>query len=112
MMPSLEYVVRPFQLQQVSFPVLLETESIIADPVVVHLAHLGGAVTFPWSNSLSESNSSNYREVSRQTKTVRVENPDDPSQFVNVERTKQITVGEEQNPKNTVSWTLNDPPVT
>ena len=32
-----------------------------------------------------------YSEIGRQTETVRVENPDDPSQYVEVERIKRIS---------------------
>lgn len=50
--------------------------------------------------------SSVYSEVSRFTTTVRVENPDDPEQFVNVERIESISF---QGDKGPITLSFNNP---
>jgi hypothetical protein len=108
---ALEYVVRPFQRQTVSLPTAIESETAQASDVVVHAASRGNVKTFAWSFQASSEGppGGKYKEVERTTKIVRVENPDDPTQFVNVERAKRITVANEDDPQEKVIWSLMDP---
>jgi hypothetical protein len=108
-MPGLEYVVRPFQKQQVALPATIEDEAADAPNVVVALASKGNAVTFAYSFASSAGVGNKFTEVERTSRRVRVENPDDPSQFVEVQRAKKITVANEDNPDDKLVWTFKEP---
>ena len=109
-MPGMEYIVRPFLPSSIRLPAPPEGESEFAPNVVVALAQQGSAVTFAWSSSASLTpGKTKYKEVERTTKKVRVENPDDPSQFVEVDRVKKITVANEDSAKEKLTWTFKPP---
>ena len=68
----------------------------------------GGGAIWQWSYSASSSQSKSgtkHREIKRTTETIRVTNDTDPSQYVDVERAKQITFGREDNPKQQQTFT-------
>jgi len=97
-MASFEYLVRPYQSPSRVNPVL-DAESVLADNVVVDLNATGGFKSFPFSVSITGHKSgTKYTELSRKTKKVRVENPDDASQFVEINRVQEITLGQEDEP--------------
>ena len=96
-MPGLEYIVRPFLPSSIRLPAQPEGESEFAPNVVVALASKGNAVTFSWSSSANLT-SDTIREVKRTNKRVKIENPDDPSQFVEVDRATKIELRSEIDP--------------
>jgi hypothetical protein len=109
-MAGLEYVVRPFQTERVSLPGGGgNRRQVDSEAVVCHFVDDGNAKTFSFSISQSVSGGDKFKEVSRKTKRVRIENPEDPEQFVVVDRVKKITVGNEDNPKQKLTWTLKEP---
>ena len=98
---SLERTVRPFQLPAVTPPALVLDETKQSDPVAVSLGQDGGK-TFDYSYSFSSSVRSatdNYKEVSRKSETRRIENPEDPEQFVEIRRATEIKLVDEEDPR-------------
>ena len=98
---SLERTIRPFQLLTVTPPALVLDDTKQSDPVAVSLGREGGK-TFDYSYSFSSSVHSatdSYKEVSRKSETKRVENPDDPDQFVEIKRATEIKLVNENDPK-------------
>jgi hypothetical protein len=97
---SLERTIRPFQLPAVTPPALVLDDTKQSDPVAVSLGREGGK-TFDYSYSFSSSvhsASDNYKEVSRKSETRRIENPDDPDQFVDIKRATEINLVNENDP--------------
>lgn len=108
-MAGLEHVVRPFQTERVSLPAGGPRRQVDAEGVVCHFVGDGNAKTFSFSFSTSVSGGgTKFKEVERTTKRVRIENPEDPNQFVEVDRVKKIVVGNEDDPKEKLTWTLKD----
>ena len=71
-----------------------------------------GGKTFDYSYSFSSSVHSatdNYKEVSRRSETKRVENPDDPDQFVEIKRATEIKLVNENDPKLKRRYRFNYP---
>lgn len=98
-MSNLEYIVRPFQTKVISLPTTIELESEDAAAVEVRLVAKGNAVTYPFSFAVNSAPSDTLREISRTTKKVKIENPDDPTQFVEVERATKIELRDENDPQ-------------
>lgn len=100
MAAQLEYAVRPFQIQPSGLQVSIEVENVLAEPVAVHLIALGNAAFFSFSFQASSNGppGTTLREVSRENKRVRIENPNDSSQFVEVDRVKSISMRDEIDP--------------
>lgn len=100
-MTSLELLVRPFQTKDVTPPKpIIGTEKAV-DPVNVSIGASGGTAFVFRAFSVIEfttEDSHTYREIDRKTHIKRVENPDDPSQFVDVERIDQIALRNKLNP--------------
>lgn len=96
---SLEKIVRPFQTPEVFdartlTPQQLQDENP-DDAVATWGAPSSGDYTqFQISGLVG--GTTTYTEKSRVTENVRVENPDDPSQFVEVERIKELRMANEQ----------------
>lgn len=100
-MTSLELFVRPFQSKDVTPPKRVIGAEKNVDPVNVSIGSPGGAA-FVFSAfkviEFKTEDSYTYREIDRKTHIKRVENPDDPSQFVDVERIDQIALRNKLNP--------------
>jgi hypothetical protein len=87
-MTALELLVRPFERRDVTPPQrILEKEKPV-DPVSVSYGQAGSTV-FAYSlfsvTEFKTVDAQTYTEVSRDTRVKRIENPSDPSQFVEVE---------------------------
>lgn len=111
-MNKLETAVRPFQTGDVFTARVLppmQAETVPPDPISVKwgkpislmLAKAGGKweVIAKWPSE---------DEIARTTSTVRVTNPTDPSQYVDVERIDSLTLRAENGLARTL--TLNNPP--
>ncbi|HEY7245178.1 MAG TPA: hypothetical protein VH678_15005 [Xanthobacteraceae bacterium] len=89
---ALELLIRPFQLTDITPPTAVIGGTVLADPVVITIETEGGK-TFDWSYSFSGETgtaANTFKEVKRKNEKKRIENPDDPSQFVEVQRAKEI----------------------
>ena len=87
-MPSLERVVRPFQTKDVTPPkrILQKSEDTV-DNVLIQCGKIGSTKTFnaSYSSTITSYVPNQQRELTRDTTTKRVTNPDDASQYVDVE---------------------------
>jgi hypothetical protein len=97
---SLEQVVRPFQLPQRTYPqrVVDDTTATTPDDVTIQIGKEGATKLF--NESFSESTTSygdvTSKEKSRSTEKKHITNPDDESQFVDVEIIKKLQVEQGQ----------------
>jgi hypothetical protein len=89
---SLERTIRPFQLPSVAPPSLVLDDTKQSDPVEVSIGREGGKIyDFSYSfSSTIHSGNDNYKETKRKTELKRVENPDDPEQFVEIRRATEL----------------------
>jgi hypothetical protein len=96
---ALELLVRPFQLQEITPPTVVIGGTVLADPVTIMLEAEGGK-TFDFSYSFSgeTGSSKNEKEVKRKSEKVRIKNPEDEDQYVDVKRAKEITTVNEGDP--------------
>ena len=87
-MSSFERIVRPFQSKDVTPPqrVIVPDQQAV-DNVVIACGAVGQTRTFHGSFNLRHARyvEQSYRELSRDVTTKRITNPDDPSQYVDVE---------------------------
>jgi hypothetical protein len=100
-MTSLELLVRPFQTKDVTPPRRIIGAEKPVDPVNVTIGSAGGTAFVFRAFAVIEfktEDSFTYREIDRKTHVTRIENPDDPSQFVEVERIDQIALRHKLNP--------------
>ena len=86
---SMEYAVRPFVVKKITPPTrLVESEKVVADAVVV--AGGGEGLVQKWVLTATQDyqvkDKDTFKEQSRVTSPKRVENPDDPTQYVMVDR--------------------------
>lgn len=85
----IEGIVRPFQSPQVTQSGLIPVPSV--GPVTPASLRWGAVGNLSSSGvSFKACQQQKYSEVSRQTDTVRVTNPQDSSQYVDVQRTKSL----------------------
>lgn len=94
-MTSLEFLIRPFQSKDVTPPKRIIGAEKTVDPVAVSIGASGGTAFVFSAFSVIEfktEDSFTYKEIDRKTHIKRIENPDDPSQFVEVERIDQISL--------------------
>ena len=94
-MTSLELLVRPFQSKDVTPPKPIIGAEKAVDPVNVSIGSGGGNALVFRAFTVIEfktEDSFTYKEIDRKTHIKRIENPDDPSQFVDVERVDQISL--------------------
>lgn len=102
-MTAFETIVRPFQRKDVTPPTRIVGKEKAVEPVLVEFGSGGGKVleySFFFNPGLETIEKDTYKEVKRDTVTKRVENPDDSSQFVDVEQVKKLYT------RNTVDPTL------
>jgi hypothetical protein len=101
-MTSLELLVRPFQTRNVAPPKRIVGAERTVDPVSVSIGSPGGnALVFhAWTvfEFQIKDDEFTYKEIDRKTQIKRIENPDDPSQFVEVEYIQEITLRNKLNP--------------
>jgi hypothetical protein len=92
---SLERIVRPFVTLDVTPPQRIIDPAIEAVPNLVLQIGMEGTIKTlngSYSASINGYTDSNNTELSRETSVKRVTNPDDPSQFVDVEVVNKLTV--------------------
>jgi hypothetical protein len=90
---TLEQIVRPFQRTGVSYPTRIfdPTQKPVEDAVLA-LGREGSTKTFneSFSQRVTTYRDQEIKEKSRETETKRITNPDDDSQFVDVENIKKL----------------------
>jgi hypothetical protein len=87
-MTSLERIVRPFQSQDVTPPQrIVDTSESAPENVLIQCGQSGSTKTFnsSYSSTITSYVKANQRELSRETSVKRITNPDDESQYVDVE---------------------------
>jgi hypothetical protein len=94
-MSAMERVVRPFQTRQVSYPQqIIDTTQAPAEDVILTIGQEGSTKIYneSFSSSVTSYNETKSKETKRETETKRIENDSDPSQFVDVEIIKKLSV--------------------
>ena len=93
MSAALERIVRPFQRSGVSYPTRIfdPTQKEVEDAVLM-IGKEGSTKTFneSFSSRVTTYKDQEVKEQSRETETKRIKNPDDESQFVDVENIKKL----------------------
>jgi hypothetical protein len=110
-MTSLELLIRPFQSRNVTPPRRIIGAEKTVDPVNVSIGSGGGTalVFHAWTVfEFKTEDSFTYKEVSRKTDTKRIENPDDPSMFVEVERIVEIVLRNKLKPEDKRIYEINN----
>ncbi len=110
-MSGLELIIRPFLPRDVRpIPVPIANAKVTG-PVSLTFGAKPGAIVFEYSQFLTQNFSTaiEYTEVSRETQTKRIKNPNDPNQYVDVESIKKITFKDKNDPKATkYPYNLNE----
>ena len=92
-MSTLEQIVRPFQRTSVSYPIRIfnPTQKPVEDTVLM-LGKEGSTKTFneSFSEKVTTYKDQEIKEKSRETEKKRIKNPDDETQFVDVENIKKL----------------------
>lgn len=91
----LEYIVRPFQTADVTPPSIAVDPNAEPQPNLVLKFGEQGAIkqlSGSFNSTISSYTDDNHQEVSRETSVKRITNPDDSSQFVDVEVINKLTV--------------------
>ena len=94
-MSNFENIVRPFQSPQVSYPTrIFDDTTAAAENPVLELGKEGSSKVFQESYSASNTTYKDQKskELSRETEKKRIENPDDPAQYVDVENIKKLVL--------------------
>jgi hypothetical protein len=92
-MSALERIVRPFQRTGVSYPTrIFDPTQKQTDDAVLMIGKEGSTKSFneSFSSRVTTYKDQEIKEQSRQTETKRIKNPDDESQFVDVENIKKL----------------------
>jgi hypothetical protein len=87
-MTSLERIVRPFQSKDVTPPQpIFNPSSPPVDNVLIQYGQTGSTKTFnsSYSSTITSYVENKHRELSRETSVKRITNPDDETQYVDVE---------------------------
>jgi hypothetical protein len=94
-MNRLEQVIRPFQLPTVSYPARIFDESNpkVVEDAVLEIGKVGSTKAFneAFSENQSTYHDADIKEKSRETEKKHITNPNDDSQFVDVELIKKLT---------------------
>ena len=103
-----EGIVRPFQEGDVFSAKVLAPSSptVTADDVTTEVGKPVKLIAKPIG--VRDLNSGKLKETGRWTSTVRVENPDDPDQYVMVERIDRLRLQDDSGQEH--DWTFNNPP--
>lgn len=89
-----EHIVRPFQTPQVTYPTrVFDTTQEPAEDVVKTFGQEGSTKAFSVSfeSSVTTYKDEKTKEKSREVKKKRIENDEDPTQFVDVELIQKLT---------------------
>ena len=92
-MSALEQIVRPFQRTGVSYPTrIFDPTRKPSEDAVLTLGKEGSTKTFneSFSERVTTYKDQEIKEKSRETEVKRIKNPDDESQFVDVENIKKL----------------------
>jgi len=92
---SLERIVRPFQSRDVTPPQrILNPSEPAADNVLIQCGQSGSTKTFnsSFSSTITSYVENKHRELSRETHVKRITNPDDETQYVDVELIDRLKV--------------------
>ena len=87
-MSSLERIVRPFQSKDVTPPQrILGPSEAPVDNVLIQCGQAGSTKTFnsSYSSTITSYVEGKHRELTRETSVKRITNPDDETQYVDVE---------------------------
>jgi hypothetical protein len=94
-MSTFDKIVRPFQSPTVTYPTRIfdPTRAPVEAEIDVTYGDDGNAKTFQcsFSENITTYKDEKIKEKSRETKKKRIENPDDSSQFVDVELINKLT---------------------
>jgi len=85
---SLERIVRPFQSKDVTPPQrILNPSDLPVDNVLIQCGQVGSTKTFnsSFSSTVTSYVENKHRELNRDTSVKRITNPDDETQYVDVE---------------------------
>lgn len=96
-MSELENIVRPFQRPNTTLPYrIFDGTEKVAENVVLAIGIDGEGKTFneSFSESITTYADKEQKELHRETETKRIKNPDDESQFVDVQIVKKLTTEE------------------
>jgi hypothetical protein len=91
---SLERIVRPFALVDVTPPVrVIDPAATVVPNVVLQLGEVGTVKTLQGSfnSNINSYTDDSHKEIGRTTQTKTIFNKDDPSQSVDVELIKKLT---------------------
>jgi hypothetical protein len=115
MTAAIELIVRPFQTKSVTPPTVVIGAAGAEDPVVVTIGG-NGVQTFSWSFSESvqggDAKSGKFKEIKRTEQKIKITNPDDDSQFVEMQRIKDVTLANEKTPEDKRKYTFKYPSST
>lgn len=110
-MTSLELIVRPFQTRDVTPPTkIVGKEKTVESPELM-LGDEGGKafeVNLSFGANVDVNDKDTYVELKRDTSTKRVENPDDNSQFVDVEVINKLWTRNKLDPNLKRNYELNN----
>lgn len=100
-MSNMEQIIRPFLPRDVRPTKVPVPNTRDSGPVTVTIGARGRATVFKYSKfeTVNFSSEIEYVEVSRDTTTKRIENPNDPNQFVEVESIRKIIFRDKNDPK-------------
>ncbi len=103
---NLEQVIRPFQSKDITPAKPIIGKAATRVPVQVLIGDGGDKVFLyaTWATTGTETMQPDYREVSRVEKKVKVTNPDDETQYVEVKQIEEVTMRNENagiNPSRT-----------
>jgi hypothetical protein len=99
-MTAFELVVRPFETRKVTPPIrIIGKEKIVEIPTQSYGSEGGKVFPFSHFKSIDIETEQTFTEIKRETVKKRVENPDDSSQFVEVEQVKKLFLRSDSDPK-------------
>lgn len=91
---SLERIVRPFATTDVTPPQRIIDPTVVVVPnLLLQIGMVGATKTLngSFSATIDAYSDDAHKEIARTTEIKRVTNPDDPSQFLEVENVKKLT---------------------
>jgi hypothetical protein len=99
-MTVFELIVRPFQTRDVTPPIrIIGKEKIVESPSQSYGKEGGKVFPFSFFQSMTVETAQEFTEINRETVKKRVENPDDSTQFVEVEQVKKLFLRSDSDPK-------------
>jgi hypothetical protein len=112
MSAAIELIVRPFQTKSVTPPTVVTGAAGAESPVTVTIGGTG-VKTFSWSFTESvqgsEAKSGKFKEIKRTEEKIKITNPDDEDQFVEMQRIKDLMLANEKTPDDKRKYTFKYP---